>query len=90
MYQIAKAGNLKKTKTQKSITESQKLNTNRFIGKNDLSTIECLFPSLAFFISFLNTYIGGRFNIIKREPLKLISCSILKYRQKSDFMVLII
>jgi len=34
MYQIAKAGNLKKTEIQKSITESQKLHTNRLIGKN--------------------------------------------------------
>ena len=72
MYQIAKAGNLKKTETQKSITESQKLNTNRFIGQNDVSAIEWLFPSLAFLTSFFNTYIGGRFNIIKREALKLI------------------
>ena len=69
MYQIAKAGNLKKTETQKSITESQKLNTNRFICRNHVSAIECLFPSLAVFTTFFNTYIGGRFNIIKREAL---------------------
>jgi len=72
------------------MAESQNLNTNKFIGQNDVSVIECLFPALTVFTSFLNTYIGGRFNIIKREPLKIISCSILKYRQKSDYMVLII
>jgi hypothetical protein len=58
MYQIAKAGNLKKTKTHRSMTESQNLSTNRFIGQNDISAVECLFPSMVAFTTFLNTYIG--------------------------------
>jgi len=53
------------------MAESQNLNTNMFIGQNDVSVIECLFPALTVFTSFLNTYIGGRFNIIKRESLKI-------------------